>query len=263
MSTQIKITYFDTAMALIEIGRVRLLTDPVFDEKDTHFDHGPVHLEKTGGRAIAPEALGRIDAVLLSHDQHGDNLDHAGRAFLPHARLVLTTTEGAARLGGSKAIGLAAWAGVTVTAPDGSRVVVTGVPAQHGPDGTQEATGPVTGFMLDWPGREAGPIYVSGDTVQFTGTAEIVQRYAPVGLAFLNIGRVRLAPMGDLEFTMSAEEAAAYAEALGAAWIVPLHFNGWRHFSQSQAEAREVFSRSEVAERVRWPEPGVAFEFAL
>jgi hypothetical protein len=37
--------------------------------------------------------------VLLSDDQHADNLDHAGRAYLATAAQVLTTQIGAARLG--------------------------------------------------------------------------------------------------------------------------------------------------------------------
>lgn len=258
-----KVTYFDTATALIEIGSVRLLTDPVFDPDGTRFDYGPIHLEKTGSSALTPAALGRIDAVLLSHDQHGDNLDHAGRAFLANTPLVLSTIDGAIRLNAANVKGLPAWAQVTVMAPDGGQVVVTGVPAQHGPDGTQDATGPVTGFMLDWPGRESCPVYVSGDTVRFSGTAQISERYAPVGLALLNIGRVRLEPMGDLEFSMSAEEAVAYAEALQPTWIVPLHFDGWRHFSQSRSEAMAVFAKSKFADRVRWPERGVALEFVI
>ena len=47
-----------------------------------------------------------IDAVLLSHDQHEDNLDAAGRSLLDEAGLVITTVAGAGRLGGG-AVGLA------------------------------------------------------------------------------------------------------------------------------------------------------------
>ena len=44
--------------------------------------------------------------MLVSHDNHPDNLDDRGRAFALAARLVLTTTSGAGRLSGP-AIGLA------------------------------------------------------------------------------------------------------------------------------------------------------------
>jgi L-ascorbate metabolism protein UlaG (beta-lactamase superfamily) len=41
--------------------------------------------------------IGPIDAVLLSHDHHTDNLDEAGRALLPSANEVLTVVQGGAR----------------------------------------------------------------------------------------------------------------------------------------------------------------------
>jgi hypothetical protein len=44
--------------------------------------------------------------VLLSHDQHSDNLDHSGKDFLAKAKRVLTTEAGAKRLG-SRAEGFA------------------------------------------------------------------------------------------------------------------------------------------------------------
>jgi hypothetical protein len=43
MSYRTTVTHFDTAMALIEVGSLRLLTDPFFDHAGSGFDHGPVH----------------------------------------------------------------------------------------------------------------------------------------------------------------------------------------------------------------------------
>jgi hypothetical protein len=53
--------------------------------------------------------VGQLDAVLLSHDQHDDNLDSAAGGLLPGADAVITTIAGAKRLGGD-ARGLAPWA---------------------------------------------------------------------------------------------------------------------------------------------------------
>ena len=82
---------------LLEIGGLRLLTDPALDAP------GPVPggdrtLTETTGPAVAAEEIGPIDAVLLSHDQHGDNVDRSGRALLAPSGVVLTTPEGADRL---------------------------------------------------------------------------------------------------------------------------------------------------------------------
>src|SRR5262245_19480307 len=82
---------------LIEAGGFRLVTDPTFDAPG-EYRMGYVTLTMTASPAVPAKAIGEVDAVLLSHDQHRDNLDHSGRAFLSQAQRVLTTLEGAARL---------------------------------------------------------------------------------------------------------------------------------------------------------------------
>ena len=248
-------------MVLIEVGGVRFLTDPVFDSAGTDYHHGPIHLQKTSSALLLPKQLGFIDAVLLSHDQHADNLDHGGRAFLPQAGRVLTTTEGAARLGGNTT-GLEPWQSTTIEHSNGFAVKVTAMPAQHGPDGTLEATGPVTGFLLEWPGQVHGALYISGDTVLHQGTTEIAER-GGIGTAILHLGRVQLAPMGTLEFSLSAADAVRYAEHLGIRTVLPVHTEGWAHFSEGEATAREVFANSSLCDRVRWLVPGEATEIEV
>jgi L-ascorbate metabolism protein UlaG (beta-lactamase superfamily) len=76
-----------------------------------------VTLEKLSGPALGAEAIGEVDAVLLSHDQHADNLDHSGKAFLAKAKRVLTTVAGAKRLGGH-AEGLMPWATTELSGKD-------------------------------------------------------------------------------------------------------------------------------------------------
>lgn len=253
MSDEIRVTYFDTAMALIEVGGVRLLTDPVLDPAGSAFDYGLYRLEKMSAASVTPDQLGRIDTVLLSHEQHGDNLDRAGRELLSRVPRVLTTPEGATTLGGP-AEGLSDWQSVTVGGPAGGGVTVTALPAQHGPDGTQEVTGPVTGFLITTDGGTK--IYVSGDTVQFSGTEEIASRYAPVDLAILHLGRVQLAATGDATFSLSADEAIRYARALGARKVVPIHFEGWRHFTEGREQAERAFAASEIAGSTHWLRSG-------
>ena len=90
------ITLIGGPTALIEFDGFRLLTDPTFDAPGAYqLPH--VRLEKLAGPALAAGEIGEIDAVLLSHDQHSDNLDHAGREFLQMAKRVLTTEVGAKR----------------------------------------------------------------------------------------------------------------------------------------------------------------------
>jgi putative methionine-R-sulfoxide reductase with GAF domain len=55
--------------------------------------------------------IGKIDLVLLSHDQHHDNLDNAGRHLLDSIPKTITTKSGAERLL-NKIVGLAPWVGI-------------------------------------------------------------------------------------------------------------------------------------------------------
>ena len=114
-SFETTLTLIGGPTVLIELDGFRLLADPTFDPPGDY--QGSVLLRKTAGPALSPESLGRIDAVLLSHDHHYDNLDHSGRKFVEGARQVLTTPAGAERLGGH-AIGLANWQSIDVPAAD-------------------------------------------------------------------------------------------------------------------------------------------------
>jgi hypothetical protein len=120
----LRITLIGGPTALIEFGGFRLLTDPTFDPPGEYrLPH--VTLKKISYPAISAEELGPIDAVLLSHDQHSDNLDNAGRAFLTKAARVLTTVAGAKRLGG-RTEGLVPWETIELAKPDGSSLRVRG-----------------------------------------------------------------------------------------------------------------------------------------
>src|SRR5690349_4405150 len=104
---QVKLTHIGGPTVLIEFGGWRLLTDPTFDPAGGKYRFGwGTGSTKLTEPSIAAAELGPIDAVLLSHDHHDDNLDAAGRALLPGAGTVITTEVGARRLGGN-AVGLA------------------------------------------------------------------------------------------------------------------------------------------------------------
>jgi L-ascorbate metabolism protein UlaG (beta-lactamase superfamily) len=70
------VTYIGGPTALVEWGGLRFLTDPTFDPAESLYPTSAYTLRKTIGPAIDVAALGPIDAVLLSHDHHFDNLDH-------------------------------------------------------------------------------------------------------------------------------------------------------------------------------------------
>jgi L-ascorbate metabolism protein UlaG (beta-lactamase superfamily) len=243
------LTYVGGPTALLEVGGVRLLTDPTFDPPGAEYRAGSYVLRKTLGPALAPDALGRLDAVLLSHDHHFDNLDGAGRALLARVPRVLAPRAAADRLGGAT-VGLGPWE--TVDLPGrGHTVRVTATPARHGPAHLDR--GPVIGFVLEAAGT--APIYISGDTVWYDGMAEVARRFA-VGAAILFMGAATVAAVGPWPLTLTTADALEAARAFARAIIVPLHFEGWEHLSETRAEVEAAFDRAGLSSRLRWPEPG-------
>jgi L-ascorbate metabolism protein UlaG (beta-lactamase superfamily) len=236
--------------AVLEFAGLRILTDPSFDPPgDT--PHG---LHKLAGPAVAPDDVLPIDLVLLSHDHHDDNLDISGRAFLARAGRTLTTTAGAERLGGN-ATGLEPWESLEVERPGGRTLTITAVPAQHGPDGTDHLTGPVIGFVLT--AADVPTLYVSGDNASVDVVRTIADRVGPIELAVLFTGGVSIPHRFDGAYlTLSADRAVEAARVLGARAIVPVHFEGWAHFTQGAAELRAAFEAEDIAERLVVPESG-------
>ena len=236
--------------AVFEHASLRWMTDPAFSPPGDY-----EHLTKLTGPAVAPDAVGDVDVVLLSHDHHADNLDPEGRAFLPRTGRVLTTAAGADRLGGN-AVGLEPWSSVEVAAPGGGHpVTVTAVPAQHGPDGTDHITGPVIGFVLSTPGTDT--VYVSGDNASLDVVREIAQRAGPIDVAVLFAGAVQIAERFDGAYlTLSSDRAAEAAKILGARLVVPVHFEGWKHFTQGADALRAAFAGNQVTGVLRMPERG-------
>ncbi len=246
------LTYVGGPTLVIESGGLRLVTDPTFDPEGTAYPTPAYTLRKTRGPAIAPGALGPIDAVLLSHDHHADNLDHAGRSLLSRARRVLTTTAGAARLGGN-AVGLDPGDAVELSAPGGEVLRVAATPARHGP--AHADRGPVVGFRLSWRGRPGDDVWISGDTVAYEGLDE-VRALGPVRAVIAFAGAAKVAAVGDWPLTLTAAMTVEVARAFGPATIVPAHYEGWEHFAESRAEIERAFSEAGLDDRLLWLEPG-------
>lgn len=247
------ITLIGGPTALIEVNGFRLLTDPTFDGPgDYQLPH--VKLEKLTGPAFGVDKVGAIDAVLLSHDQHSDNLDTSGRAFLKKAKRVLTTEAGAGRLGGH-AEGFAPWASTELKGKNGHSLTITATPARHGPAGIEPLSGDVIGFVVSSSNAATPPIYVSGDTTWFDGVAEVARRFkAGIVLPFAGAAQTR----GPFHLTMDTNDTIETARAFPDAVIVPVHTDGWAHFRQSAADLRATFDTLGFGPRLRILQPGVA-----
>jgi L-ascorbate metabolism protein UlaG (beta-lactamase superfamily) len=235
---------------LIEYGGLRFITDPTFDPPGEYpmplpGDH---KLVKTDPSPVTAADLGTVDAVLLSHDTHDDNLDDAGRAFLSEVPVVFTTESGAGRLGGN-AHGLAFWETAELRRPDGGTVTVTGLPARHGPQGCEPITGDVVGFMLT--SEDLPSVYVSGDNANLEHVREIAEKFAPVDTAVLFLGGARMPFAFDgAPLTLDSVLGAEAAGILGARRVVPAHYDSWAHFQEGREEIEAAFSEAGLADRL-------------
>jgi len=251
----LRITYIGGPTMLLELDGTRILTDPTFDPEGGDYPSGPVTLHKLSPPAIQMKDLPPIDYVLLSHDHHFDNLDRAGRQSLASAKLVLTTAEGAQRLGGNS-FGMNPWESQDLHAPN-RRLRVIATPARHGPAGLER--GAVIGFVVQFGNASDHTVYISGDTVWYEGVAEVARRF-PANTAILHIGAARVPEVGPFHLTMTSEEAVQAAKAFTDAVVVPAHFEGWAHFSEGKGTILGAFRAAGMESRLFWPRAGEATE---
>jgi L-ascorbate metabolism protein UlaG (beta-lactamase superfamily) len=256
--TEVQITHIGGPTVLIEAGGWRLLTDPTFDPPGRRYFFGLGTMSrKLTGPAIGAADIGRVDAVLLSHDQHDDNLDPAGRALLASATTVITTEAGERRLGGN-ARGLAPWVTTRLEHEGRMPIEVAATPCRHGPPLSHPIVGDVVGFALRWDGQEHGVLWISGDTVLYQGVRDVARRL-DVGTAIVHLGAVSFPISGPLRYTMTAEDAAELCAPMQPQTVVPIHYEGWKHFRQGRAAAERAFAAAPdgFAEHVRWLDLGV------
>ncbi|KAL2138788.1 hypothetical protein VTI28DRAFT_6219 [Corynascus sepedonium] len=249
------ITHIGTATAIIHVDGVNLLTDPVFTPAGTEWDWGFVVLKHLDAPAINLTDLPDIDAVLLSHEDHPDNLDEPGRAAL-EGRPVLTTADGAKNLGPRSDVrALKPWETLPLEV-GGKRFEVTGTPCEHLPGGE------VTGFIVTAPSfgstdDKPNAIYFSGDTIYLPELTQMKKRFH-ISVALLNIGKATAPlPTGPLVITMDGAEAARLFRELEADVLVPMHFDSWAHFAEKRDALATALEKEGVMDQVRWLEPGM------
>ena len=253
---EVRFTYLLGATYLIEFGFYRILSDPGFDPNGTEYSVGRGRdLKKILPSPVGIETIGRIDVVLLSHQQHFDNLDNSGRAILPKAGLVLTHPESAKVLG-PIAKGLKSWESVEIENAAGEQLKITATPAVHGPnDEVRKASGETTGFVLEWADQKNGAILISGDTVWFDGIQEIGQKF-DINTGILHMGAANVPAAGDFRLTMDAAEGSKLSKELGLKAILPAHFEGWMHYKEGRKPLGDKFQEEGLGQQLRLMQPG-------
>lgn len=251
--TSVRITHIGGPTTLIEFEGWRLLTDPTFDPPGRRYRFGwGTASRKVAGPALTVDEIGPVDAVLLTHDHHADNLDDSGRALLDSVDRVLTTRSGSRRLDAGT-VGLEAWESSSLVSAGRPEVEVIATPCRHGPRGSHRIVGDVVGFALRWPRQRHGVVWITGDTVLFEGVRDVA-KVLDVGTMLVHLGGVRFGLTGPVRYTMTAQHAVELCEMVGPATTIPVHYEGWSHFRQGRAECERVFAAAprSVSERVVW-----------
>ncbi|KAJ5825344.1 Zn-dependent hydrolases of the beta-lactamase protein [Penicillium riverlandense] len=254
--SSLSITHIGTATAIFKIDDVNLLTDPFFSPAGTTWDVGSGNfLKNTETPALGLENLPVIDAILLSHEDHPDNLDDFGRQLL-NGRLVFTTVDGANNLAPRPGVrGMKPWETAS-TVLRGVEYDITATPCKHLPGGE------CTGFILSTAEFGVGPdgrpnaIYFTGDTVYIDELAMIPEKFHIVA-AVMNLGSAHAAlPDGLVQITMDGKQAAHLFRTIKADKLVPMHYESWDHFTQFGQDLVKVFKEEGIFEDVCWLTPG-------
>ncbi|KAF5576559.1 Zn-dependent hydrolase of the beta-lactamase fold [Fusarium pseudocircinatum] len=265
--SKVAITHVTTATAIVDIDGVKFITDPIFDEAPQSHDRsqaiglkpGQFFLTMQEGPAISIRQLPIIDCVLLSHEDHVDNLDETGRQLLI-GRRVITTPDGTKNL--------SEYPGTWAIAPwqtskfrlGGEEWRITGVPCVHVPGGE------VTGFLLHKesfgysPDGRPNVVYFTGDTVFMKDEFRKLREKYHVVVALTNLGQAMLpspeSPTGFVQITMGGEDAVKMMEVLEADVLVSMHFESWTHFTQDGKALEEIFSSGGLGNKVKWLSSG-------
>lgn len=252
------ITWYGHASSLVEIDGARVLIDPIWSDRCSPSQVvGPRRLHAVPHEL---DELGRIDAVVISHD-HYDHLD------LPTVRAL--TRDHAAVFVVPLGIGahLRSWdvpehriveldwneshrvAGITLTA----------TPAQHfsGRGLTRDTT-----LWASWV--IAGPehrVYYTGDTGYFDGYAEIGEEHGPFDAALVQIGAYG---SGWPDIHMTPEQGVAAHRDVRGGLLIPVHWATFNLALHDWSEPVDRVWREAKAHDVRMavPKPGERIDVA-
>jgi L-ascorbate metabolism protein UlaG (beta-lactamase superfamily) len=259
----LRVTWMGHSTLLLEIDGVRVLIDPVWDERASpmrwagpkRFFAAPVRLED----------LPEVDVVLVSHDHY----DHLGEATIRKlaglesmSKAQWVTSLGVGELlreygvDGARIDELNWTQGVTVA--DGA-LEITAVPARH-----FSGRGMFNRFETLWSAfvlkGTKHKVYFGADSGWWEGFAEIGAAYGPFDLTMLEIGAfselwaaIHLGPEG---------AARAFAALGGKGLMMPIH---WGLFDLALHAWRQPMERMlEIADkrgiRLWAPEPGLPTE---
>ncbi len=204
MTTSLTVTRIAHACQLIEIGDLRILTDPWFTETATYHQGEPI--------ASDVASLGPIDALVISHEHYdhcdfealvAGGVDLATPLFGPGTVTTLAASKGFTHLHT-----IEAWESAML-----GELTVTATPGQHA---VHEVT-----FVIQSGGRT---VFFGGDSLRVPELDEIPERFGNIDLAILPINGLCVRPANMRQVVMAADQAAALTAVLNPTVALPHHY---------------------------------------
>jgi L-ascorbate metabolism protein UlaG (beta-lactamase superfamily) len=258
VDTGLRATWLGHSTVLLELGGLRVLTDPVWGERVSPLAFsGPKRFHPV---PVTLSQLPPLDAVIVSHD-HYDHLDYPTILELARTSVPFYTSLGVGAH-------LEAW-GVpperiteldwweSATLPRGE-LRITAAPSQHfSGRGMGDRNRTLwSSFVIESPRHK---VFFSGDTGLTPEYAEIRQRLGPFDLVMLEVGAYHPA-WGDIH--LGPENALEALELLGGGAFLPVHWGTFNLAIHAWDDPAETLVRLGQERRVRlvMPRLGVPVE---
>jgi L-ascorbate metabolism protein UlaG (beta-lactamase superfamily) len=255
-ATGLRITWMGHSTTLIELDGHRVLTDPVWSDRVGPLTWiGPTRYFPP---LIALDALGKLDAVLISHD-HYDHLDQRTVVALKNQtdKFIVPLGVGAHLeywgIPLEKIVEVDWWEHVKVGGLD-----VVSTPVRHA-SGRQVFDKDATlwsSYALLGPAHR---VYYSGDTGLFTAMQDIGERFGPFDVTMIEVGQYH---RGWPDWHIGPEQAVTAHEMLRGKVFFPIH---WGLFTLAYHAWTEPIERSVLAAKsqsatIVTPRPGQSVE---
>ena len=237
-----KLTLIRNATLLLELGRRRILVDPMLrDARSTPAIENTPNPQPNPLVELpwpAEELVRGLDGCVVTH-LHGDHFDPRAIELLPRTLPLLTQPASEARLREHGFVDVTAFSGAGEWL--GLRVVRT--EGHHGTGELGESLGPVSGFVLDG-------LYLAGDTILCAEVLDAIRRHRP-RMIVVNAGGARFNE-GD-PIVMTVDDVRRVRAATDAT-VVAVHLEAMNHSIDTRADVRAV-------EGILVPDDGETVEF--
>lgn len=232
----LRATWLGHSTVLVEIGGLRILTDPVWGARASPLQFiGPKRFQPV---PVSLQALPPIDLVLVSHD-HYDHLDYPSIRELAKRDVPFVTSLGVGAhleawgVRPERIVELDWWESHQVP---GSDVTVTAAPSQHfsGRSLTDRNATLWSSFAIR---SERHAVFFSGDTGLTDEYRTIRERLGPFDLVMLEVGAFHPA-WGDMH--LGPDNALKAHALLGGGVFLPVHWGTFKLATHAWSQPAEA-----------------------